>query len=270
MKLMVTKYLLLFSIFTLPVSSFSQNSSGKIEKSFYAFYGRHYTTRYYIDSGQSNLVGRKYNESVEAGLNIDYPINDQWMIRTGINGHLLLLGEITYGIDGPVPPGVIDPFVHQYARGIDYVESVTIGFPIKIRYNLLNTEEKTVLISGGPFIGVYFPAADEMAGSARELSNGTILRDYWVTRHFKNYKSNKSLGISYPQLEWDFDIEGKKYFKKYGAISLGIKTHIGTRRLEKATFDIFPTEPSYRSKGHFILNRSYIGLYSAFTFGKNR
>lgn len=76
------------------------------------------------------------------------------------------------------------------------------------------------------------------------------------------------MGISYPQLEWDFDAEVKRAFKKYGAVSLGIKAHIGTKRLEYATFVIFPDEPNYRSKGHFILNRSYMGVYGAFTFGR--
>jgi hypothetical protein len=264
------KLLLLIFLLSISVFCISQTSIKKAEKSVYAFYGRHFQTKYVTDSGQGNLIGRKYNESVEMGLNLDYSLNEKWMIRTGISGHLLLLGEITYGISGSIPPLVTDPFIHKYARGIDYVESVTIGIPIKARYLAINTNEIILSVSGGPFISIYFPASDEMAGSARQLSNGTTLRDYWVTRHFKNYKSDKSLGISYPQLEWDFDIECKRHFKKYGAVSLGIKSHFGTRRLENATFIIFPDEPNYRSKGHFTLNRSYIGIYGAFTFGKNR
>lgn len=264
-RLLLSVYLLTISVFCI-----SQNSFRKAEKSVYAFYGRHFQTKYVTDSGQGNLVGRKFNESLEMGLNIDYTLNNKWNIRTGISGHLLLLGEITYGISGPIPPEVIDRFVHQYARGIDYVESVTIGIPVKARYNFYQDQKHILFITGGPFIGIYFPASDEMAGSARQLSNGTTLRDYWVIRHFKNYKSDKSIGISYPQLEWDFDVEYKRKLKKYGALGFGIKTHIGTKRLEQATFDIFPTESNYRSKGHFILNRSYIGIYSAFTFGKNR
>lgn len=238
-------------------------------KSIYALYGRHLRTNYITDSGQNNLVGRKNFFTAELGLNLDYSINKKWMIRTGINGHLLFLDEVGYGISGPVPTGITSPHIHLYKKGVEYIESVSVGIPIKAGYNFYTSSNFKLSLSGGAFVAVYFPASDEMAG-VQSVQNSQLVRLYWVTRHFKNYKSNNSFGISYPQLEWDFDLQGTRAFKKYGALSLGLKAHIGTNRLESATFVIWPNEPGYRSTGHFKLNRSYIGVFSGFTFGRQK
>jgi hypothetical protein len=257
-------YLMLFAFSPL----FSQNLFKKATKSVFALYGHHLPTNYEVETGQNNLIGRKHVFSAEAGLNLDYPLNEKWMIRTGVSGHLLFLNEVTYGISGPIPPGVNDRLIGIYGRGIEYIESVSIGLPIKALYNFPTTGKYNFSVSGGPYVAVYFPANDEMAGM-QAIKNGELIRQHWVTRHFKNYKTNQSLCISYPQLEWDFDVQATRKFKRYGAASLGIKAHIGTRSLERATFVIWPDEPEYRSKGNFILNRSYIGIFSAFRFGRN-
>lgn len=264
------KAIILFLSLSTVNLAYTQNSLFKKSiKSVYALYGRHFSTNYVLDSGNSNLIGRKNVVSLEMGLNLDYPINNILKIRTGINGHLLFLSEVDYGISGPLPPGVDFPFTNIYRRGAEYIESVNISVPIKAMYSFLKKGKTVYSVAGGPCISFYFPASNEMAGFETR-KYGELIRQHWVTRHFKNYRSNKSIGISYPQLEWDFDVEGTRKLRKYGAISLGLKAHIGTRRLENATFEIWPTEPDYRSKGHFTLNRSYIGIYSAFTFDKNK
>jgi hypothetical protein len=252
------------------LSGFSQSSSRKSEKSIYVLYGHHFKTNYIVDSGNHNLVGRKNVFSAEIGLNLDYNLNKKWKIRTGINGHLLFLNEVTYGVKGSVPPGINPELIDVYGKGIEYIESTTISIPVKVLLGISNGEKYSFSFAIGPSIGVYFPASNEMAGVTIQRQNGTVVRQHWVTRYFKNHKTNKSLGISYPQLEWDGEVECNRKFKKYGSISLGIKAHIGTRRLEYAEFVIWPNETNYKAKGHFKLNRSYIGVYAAFTFGKNK
>ena len=262
-------FALAFIVF-LSTYGFSQYDFPKSIKSIYVFYGHHLNTRYLIDSGTNNLVGRKSVFSWEVGLNVDYPLHKKIILRTGFNGHFLFLNETTYGVIGNVPSGVNETYIHKYGKGIEYIESVSIGIPIKLGYIFLEKGDYNFMVFGGPSISIYFPASDEIAGAKYEFDNGNSTRIYLVSRHFKNYKSNKSIGISYPQLEWDFDVQATRKFKRYGAINLGIKAHIGTKRLEQATFVIWPTEPAYRSTGRFTLNRSYIGLYGAFTFGKNK
>lgn len=262
--------IIIYVVLFISQNCFCQGFFKKPTKSVYIMQARHFSTKYNVDSGINNLVGRKYAVSLEAGLNLEYPINNIWKFKTGINGHLLFLNEVSYGISGPIPSGVDRPFTNIYTGGlVEYIESVSIAIPFKVMYTFPTKEKINYSISGGPFISFYFPASDEMAGF-ESRKNGELIRQHLVTRHFKNYKSVKSIGISYPQLEWDFDMQATRKFKKYGAISLGIKTHIGTKRLEHATFVIWPTEPAYRSTGHFTLNRSYIGLYGAFTFGQNK
>lgn len=265
------KAFILFLSLSAVYITYSQDASYKKSiKSVYALYGRHLSTHYAVDSGNGNLIGRKNAVSLEMGLTLDYPINDIWKVRTGISGHLLFLNEVDYGISGPIPYGVNFPFTDMYRGGLtEYIESVNINIPLKVMYTFLKREKTDYSVSGGPCISVYFPASDLMAGFENR-KDGELIRQHWVIRRFKNYKSIRSLGISYPQLEWDFDVEGTRKLRRYGAVSLGLKIHIGTRRLENSTFEIWPTEPTYRSKGHFTLNRSYIGIYSAFTFGKNR
>lgn len=251
---------------------YCQQSRPRAEKSVYVQYSRQFRTNYIRDSGQGNLVGRKNWYSLEMGLNMDYKLNEKWDIRTGINCNLFFIGEITYGTSGLLPYPLGESYgrnVRKYAKGIEYIQVVKIGFPVKSRYNIYNSRKYRYFISGGPFMGIYFPASNEMAGNTILLNSAQEIRQYELTRYYRNHKTSKSLGISYPQLEGDMDAEVKRKFKKYGALTLGLKLHLGTKRLERAEYVIYPNEPGYRSKGHVVLNRSYYGIYGAFTFGKN-
>lgn len=250
---------------------YSQQSRSKADKSVYAQYARQFRTNYVQDSGQGNLVGRKNWYSLEMGLNMDYKLNERWNIRTGVSGNLFFIGEITYGTSGLLPNPLSASYgrnVRKYAKGIEYIQIVKIGFPFKGRYNIYNSRKYSYFISGGPFMGIYFPASNELAGNTILLNSGQEIRQYELIRYYRNYKASKSLGISYPQLEGDMDAEVKRKFKKYGALTIGLKLHLGTTRLERAEYVIYPNEPGYRSKGHVVLNRSYYGVYGAFTFGR--
>lgn len=262
------KKLLFVSSLLFSQIAFSQDDINRLGKTVYVLYGHHFKTDYLIDSGQNNLVGRKNVFSAEIGLNLDYALTNRWMLRTGISGHFLFLDEIGYGITGPLPGGITFPYTHIYRKGLEYVESTTVGIPFKGLFRFNNLKNYVLSVSGGPFLSFYFPARDEMAGFGGFKQNGQFTQDYWVTRRFNS--GNKGINISSPQLEWDFDMDATRALKKYGAITLGVKTHIGTKRLERASFVIWPDEPGYTSKGHFTLNRSYIGIFGGFRFGKNQ
>ena len=105
-----------------------------------------------------------------------------------------------------------------------------------------------------------------MAGSTTS-NNGVQTRVYWVTRYFKNHRTNRSLGISYPQIEGEADIEVKRQFRKLGLIGLGLKGHWGTRRLEHSEYVIWPNNPGYTSEGNFKLNRSYVAVFLSYQLG---
>ena len=260
---------LLFFVLTLLCVIQSLFSQKILSKSVYVFYGHHFPTKYIVDSGQNNLVPRKNVFSAEIGLNLDFPIAKHLQIQTGLAGHLLFLDETAYGITGPIPDGFSENLKRLapiYERGAEYIESVSIGVPVKLNYMIFQNKNMTYSVAGGPSFDVYFPGGNEMAGLTDQKENGQWTQAYWVTRISKNSASS----MSSPQLEWDFDAVAKRSFKSYGAVSLGIKTHIGTKSLEHATFVVWPDEPNYRSKGHFTLNRSYIGVFGAFRFGKNR
>ena len=264
---MKTSLFILFLLFI--QDAFSQDHSNNVSKSIYVLYGHHLKTKYVTDSGTNNLIGRKSVFSAEMGLNLDYPLSHRFKIRTGISGHFLFLDETGYGTSGPIPDGFgqdARKLIPIYSRGAEYIESTNIGIPIKLLFNFHNNPNYNFSVSGGPFISFYFPARDEMAGFTDLKQNGNYTQKYWVTRRFKT--GNNSLNVSAPQFEWDFDIEATRKLKKYGAVSLGIKSHIGTTKLEHASFVIWPDEPNHRSKGHFTLNRSYIGIFGAFTFGR--
>lgn len=266
------KFLFLILLISLVADSYSQKKRAKAEKSVYAMYARQFRTHYVKDSGQGNLVGRKNWYSLEMGLNMDYKLGEKWDIRTGISCNLFFIGEITYGTIGPVPYPLENNYgrnVRKYSKGIEYIQVVKIGFPVKGRYNFYNSKKYSYFISGGPFMGIYFPASNEMAGNTILLNSSQVIRQYELTRYYRNHKTSKSLGISYPQLEGDLDIEARRKFKKYGAVTLGFKLHLGTKRLERAEYVVYPYETGYRSKGHVVLNRSYYGIYGAFTFGKH-
>lgn len=254
-------------------SVFAQGVFKSSIKSVYAMYGFHFTTTYHTTSGTGNLIGRKTPFSVEAGLNLDYPLTEHFYLRSGIASHLHFLSEITYGISGTFPSNFhpnYKKYSSKYSRGIDYIEIVNVGIPFKAGFTSPMGEKYTIAVSAGPMINFYFTAKNIAAGAHFQNLSGSLTQAYEVDRIFKNDKDGKSIGISYPQLELDADITVKRKFKHLGLIGLGVKGHLGTQRLEKSTFVIWPTEPAYRSEGHFKLNRSYFGFFASYTFRKRK
>lgn len=144
------------------------------------------------------------------------------------------------------------------------------GVPLKIGYELSSRSKFSFFLSAGTMINFYAKTKNNMAGSQWQNLSGGITRAYQTTRIFTNDEDGKSIGISYPQLEFDADITVKRKIKRIGLLGLGIKGHLGSKRLENTTYVIWPTEPSYKSTGYFRLNRSYLGLFGSFTFGRNQ
>lgn len=249
--------------------------------SLFCLYGRHFTTGYNVDSGVNNLVGRKMNISLEAGFNLDYKFNKSLGIRTGVASHIQFIAEIFYGTKMyPDSTGsfATSNFENIYGRGVDldFRERVSIGIPLKLLYQFPLTKKYIINFAGGPYINFYMPTRDEEIAMLVPLYYDSIFsiyvltRKYSIERTFNKDKILRSPNNSKPFIEWQFDVEIIRNFKKYGAITLGIKTHIGTKKLEKAEFITWPDYPEYRAKGHYTLNRSYIGVYAGYQFGKNR
>lgn len=248
----------------------------KSKGSFYGLYGRHFTTNFIVDSGSNNLVGRKMNISLEGGFNLDYKINKSWGIRSGIACHIQFIAEIFYGTKlfpdstGIYPTG---KFENIYGRGVDldFRERVSIGIPLKVFYQFPVSKRYEINIAGGPYLNVYMPARNENIAMLIPIYHDSTYGTYVYTRKFDIHrKFNKNTpNISKPFLEWEYDVEIIRKFKKYGAIRAGIKTHIGTNKLEKAEFITWPEFSDYRSKGYYSINRSYIGIYAGYCFGKN-
>ena len=245
-------------------------------KSAYVLYGRHFTTNYVVDSGVNNLVGRKMNISWEAGFNFDFQIKKNLYLRSGIAGHIQLIGDIWYGTT-KIPPSVpySNPeFEKRYFGGGEFRERINIGLPIKLSYTFISTKRLEFIVAGGPYLNIYFPTWDEDIGNTLVDANTSggfdYYRKYLIRRKFDRNKILSGPDFSKPFLEWEFDIEVVSKFKRYGAIVAGIKTHIGTKKLEKAEFVIWPDYTDYRSKGHYTINRSYIGVYAGYRFGRNQ
>ena len=237
-------------------------------------YGHHFTTTYYNTSGPANLVGRKFPFSLEAGLNVDYILKKNLFFRTGIASHLHFISEISYGVSGPYPPLFDQGYnrFKKYGRGTDRVELGSAGIPLKIGYELPNRSKYLFFISAGPMVNFYTKTTNHTAGQQWQNLSGGFTRVYFTDRIYNNNKNGRGIrtGISYPQLEFDADITVKGKFKRIGLIGLGLKGHLGSKRLENTTYVIWPTEPGYKSTGHFRLNRSYIGLFGSYTFGRNQ
>ena len=250
------------------------------EYSAYVLYGRHFTTDYVVDSGVNNLVGRKMNISWEAGFSLDYKFNKNWGVRTGAACHIQFIAEIFYGTKmfpdstGSFPTG---RFENIYIKGVDtdFRERVSIGIPIKVFYSFKISKKYEVNIAGGPYLNIYMPTRNENIAMLAPLyydstySIYVYTRKYEIRREFNKKRIFSSPNNSKPFIEWQFDAEIVRKFKRYGALTAGIKTHTGTKKLERAEFTIWPEYPAYRSKGHYVINRSYIGVYAGFRFGKN-
>jgi Outer membrane protein beta-barrel domain len=236
-------------------------------------------TKFIVDSGSHNLVSRKYNYSLEVGFNLDYPLNNGWGVRTGIAVHLHYINETNYGVSGPIPPQVVgegyQKWLPRFSGGANFLERASFGFPLQLQKRFRLNKTYSVNVFGGPFFNVYFGSKGEEINNTLLLDNPNggnyiPLKEFRIVRDFYPNKKIKGLTITKPQIEWQLDVEMVRNFKKMGAIFLGLKGHLGVNNMERAEFTIWPTEPAYRAKGHYTLNRSYIGIYTGFRFGKNK
>lgn len=263
------------SIIVLSILLFANTAKGqfvfkKSTKSAYILYARHFTTKYLVDSGSNNLVGRKMNIAWEAGFNFDFQIEKKLYLRSGIAGHIQLIGDIWYGTPN-IPPSVpySNPeFEKKYFGGGEFRERINIGLPIKLSYMFISTKRLEFLAASGPYLNIYFPTRNEEIGNTL-IDNNNSYEKYIIQRKFNRNNIFTGPDFSKPFLEWQFDIELVRKFKRNGAIVAGLKTHIGTRKLETAEFITWPEFSDYRSKGHYSINRSYIGVYTGYRFRKN-
>jgi hypothetical protein len=251
----------------------------KATKTVYGLYGRHFSTNYIVDSGTTNLVSRKMNLSYEAGLNLDYPLSKKVFLRIGIFGHIHAVRETTFGTTGNYP-SIIEPLVKmhynigvsQYLKGVEDVERVNISFPVKVLYKLKRCARWEWYIAGGAIISFYLPTQQEEFNRLWLLPDslgGYFIKQYGIVRNFKRNALENLLQTSRPQIEWQMETEVVCKFRKKGALVGGLKASLGTTRLERADFVTWPQFPAYRSKGHYSLNRSYVGVYLGYRFGRN-
>lgn len=171
------------------------------------------------------------------------------------------------------PPNYSRAFLGStYIRGAEYVERISVSLPVKFQYEIYKTKRYKFFIDGGPLISFYFPVRNQLIGRTYLLDGSTgysEIRAYEINRDFPYNKRINFIGTSTPNIEWQFDIEVARKFKRRGAVLAGIITHIGTTKLERANFVIWPELPQYRSRGHYSLNRSYVGFYLGYRFGRN-
>lgn len=269
MKNIVLFFLLLF------VSKVNaQKQSSKATKTAYLSYARHLPTKYIVDSGPSNLIARKMNFALEGGVNFTYPINEKYSYQTGIDVHLHFIDEVTYGVTGKLPDFTsgYEYLYDQYFKGAEYIERVNISIPFCLKRIIYNKQYLKLSVFGGPTFTTYLHTKDELVQLwiISGLNRNTDTLKHEILRDFNRKKIIKGLNISIPQLEMDFGVEAERKLKHYGGIVVGIKMHLGAKNLESSTFTIWPDYPNLKSKGHFSLNRSYIGFYAGFRFGKNK
>lgn len=253
------------------------STAQKPQSSFtpYLMYARHFSTNYVVQTGQANLVSRKMNISYQVGLHVDFSLKNNWFWRTGFGMHAHTLSEIAYGTSGNIPPeinasGWFSDF-GEYQLGLDYIERFAYSFPLKVG-KIFNTKTKIFKIAIGPSFTCYSQTSNETINLTLGLNNGSggynQLRAFTVTRNFDNINRIPVINWSTPFIEWQLDAELQHKLKKKGAIVLGIKANLGTTKFEQANFTIWPDRPLYKSTGYFSLNRSYIGVYAGFRFGK--
>jgi hypothetical protein len=262
-------------LFAISITLFSKTANGQAFlknslKSVYVLYGRHFITNYVVDSGSTNLAGAKMYITWEAGLNLDYKLSKNWKIRTGIAFHIHFVDEVFYGVtavpDTILKLGELKPKTKIPAQALLdplFIERKSIGIPIKPMYQINVSKNSELNIAGGLYLNFYFPTRNENIGQSVPIQNSSAPYEYTEVFDIKRKFNNRKI------LEWQFDIEVVRKFKKYGAIVGGIKTHIGTRKLERAEFITWSKFSDYRSKGHYTINRSYIGIHAGYRFGKN-
>lgn len=246
----------------------------KVAYTVYALTAKQMPTNYIIDSGNANLVSRKYTNGLQIGINIDFKLNKNWGIRTGYSMHGYSISEINYGVSGNLPNTITGEGwltgLPRYTKGAEYFERFAHSFPLKIIRKFVS-KNIDYNISAGLQFSLYNKTTNELIRSTILLDNPsggyTPMRTYEITRDFDD-NQRMFLGLSVPKIEWQLDAETIFKLKKRGGIVLGLKATLATHNLERANFVIWPYETNYRSRGHYTLNRSYIGLYVGYKFGK--
>lgn len=244
----------------------------KISYTVFALTAKQMPTNYVVDSGNANLVSRKNTNGLQVGVNIDFRLNKKWSIRTGYSLHGYSISETNYGVSGSLPNNITGEGwlnnLPRYIKGAEYFERFAHSFPIKLMRKIV-TKKNDYNISAGLQFSFYNKTRDELIRSTILLDNPsggyTPMRKYEITRNFED-NQRLFLGLSVPKIEWQFDAETIFKLKKRGGIAVGIKATLATQNLERADFIIWPYENNYRSKGHYTLNRSYIGLYAGYRF----
>ncbi len=213
----------------------------------------------------------------QAGFNLDYNFNKNWGLRTGIAAHIHFVAEIFYGVTA-VPDSIskldeLQPKNKIPAQALLdplFIERKSIGIPVKAMYQMNLSKKYDLKFTGGLYLNIYFPSRNENISQLIPLPDSLAPYGYNYTAAFTIHRDfNKSADLSKPFIEWQSDIEVIRKFKRSGAILAGMKIHIGTKKLEKAEFTTWPDFSDSRSKGHYTLNRSYIGVYAGYRFGKN-
>ena len=261
------------SVWAFFITTLTLNAQNKkISYTVFALTAKQIPTNYIIDSGSANLVSRKNTNGLQVGINIDFKLNKNWGIRTGYSMHGYLISEINYGVSGNLPNTITGEGwlngLPRYSRGAEYFERFAHSFPLKVLRKFI-CKKNDYNISAGLQLSFYNKTRDELIRSTILLDNSsggyTPMRKYEITRDFDD-NQRMFLGLSVPKIEWQLDAETVFKFKKKGGIVTGLKATLGTQNLERANFVLWPNESNYRSKGHYTLNRSYIGLYAGYRF----
>jgi hypothetical protein len=263
-------------------TTFCQSISHRPLISSYLSYGRHLPNRFHTDSGRLSLISRKMNVSIEGGINLDFPLSSRWRLRTGANAHFMFYDETGYGTTGGLPPVFppdpnkdygYDDVTRYTGRSTEDAHLSCFSIPLKAQYQLSAGGKWQWHADGGAVLAVYCPVdIDDYAAKSWSLPNAADrYHDYYqfeINTHYRRSVLPTRTGIS-PQLEWEAGIEAQHPGKKYGALVVGVKFHVGTNKLDRADYVIWPTLPQYRSAGHYSLNRSYVGLCIGYRFGRN-
>lgn len=264
------KCALLLFFFSAALSSNAQDK--KVAYTLFALTAKQMPTNYVIDSGNANLVSRKNTNGLQIGINIDFKLNKNWGIRTGYSMHGYSISETNYGVSGNLPNTITGEGwltnLPRYIKGAEYFERFAHSFPLKIIRKFVS-KNNDYNISAGLQLSFYNKTRNELIRSTILLDNPsggyTPMRKYEITRDFDD-NQRMFLGLSVPKIEWQLDAETIFKLKKKGGLVIGLKATYATHNFEKAYFTIWPYESNYRSKGHYSLNRSYIGLYAGYRF----
>ncbi len=255
------------SLLILSLQSFSQQKNKDWKFSVYGLFSYHPKPKFHTTSGTGTFIAGN-PQGIELGFDFDKQLKGPHYFRTGIRGHMFMYNELNYGVrDGEKQ---LPYFNHDiFYRGVFYIDMTNVSIPLQYKYEHALKKNYSLMFITGPLISFYFPITHLDVNLYYIENNGNIVKEYAIQRRFNDFHG-QSFAISKPKIEWDFQIEVKKKFARRGAIGAGFKYHIGTKRLEKSVYQIYPNMPDIRSEGNFSMNRNYFGGYISYSFGKNK